>query len=96
MDQLVVLNPIGVFKPDRVSPAPRLGDLNNKRIGLQWNEKPRGDIALQRVKELLEERYEGMEVRFLPSTNIVRPLTQDQLDEITAWKPDAVVGGTAD
>ena len=96
MEKLIVLNPIGVFKPERVVPAPRPKNLNGRRIGLQWNEKPRGDVALQRVKELLEKRFTGVEIKFLPSTNIVRPLTQEQLDEIAAWKPDAIVGATAD
>ncbi|MBE0481775.1 MAG: hypothetical protein IBX68_12470 [Dehalococcoidia bacterium] len=96
MERLVVLNPIGIFKPDRVPPAPRLKDLNNRKIGLHWNEKPRGDIALERVKEILEERYSGLQTRFLPSTNIVRPLTDEQLSEAMAWKPDAVVGATGD
>ena len=96
MEKLVVLNPIGVFKPERVAPATRPTDLNNKRIGLHWNEKPRGDVALQRVKELLEQQFTGVETKFLPTTNIVRPITQDQLDEILVWKPDAIVGATAD
>jgi len=96
VERLVVLNPIGIFKPERVAPAPRLKDLNNKKIGLHWNEKPRGDIALARVKELLEERFTGVQTRFLPSTNIVRALSEEQLAEIMDWKPDAVVGATAD
>ncbi|UCC60310.1 MAG: hypothetical protein JSV02_00355 [Dehalococcoidia bacterium] len=96
MEELTVLNPIGIFKPERVVPATRPKTLNGKRIGLQWNEKPRGDIALLRVKELLEQRFTGVNIEFLPSTNIVRPLTQEQLDEIQEWKPDAVIGGTAD
>lgn len=96
MKRLVVLNPIGVFKPERVAPAPRPKALKNKKIGLHWNEKPRGDIALTRVKELLEERFQGVQTKFLPSTNIVRALSEEQLVEIMAWKPDAVIGGTAD
>jgi len=96
MRSLVVLNPVGIFKPERVAPAPRLGDLKNKKVGLQWNDKPRGEIALTRVKELLEERFTGVQVKFLPTTNIVRALSEEQLADIMAWKPDAVVGGTAD
>lgn len=96
MERLVVLNPVGIFKPERVAQAPRLKGLNNKKIGLHWNEKPRGDIALTRVKELLEERFTSVQIRFLPSTNIVRALSEEQLAEIMDWKPDAVVGATAD
>jgi hypothetical protein len=96
VERLVVLNPIGIFKPNRVAPAPRLKDLNNKKIGLHWNEKPRGDIALQRVKENLEERFTGVKIKFLPSTNIVRAISEEQFAEIMDWKPDAVIGATAD
>ncbi len=96
MGKLVVLNPIGIFKPDRVTPAPRLKGLNNKKIGLHWNEKPRGDIALARVKELLESKFTGVQVKFLPSTNIVRTISEEQFAEIMDWKPDAVIGSTAD
>ncbi len=55
---LSVLNPVAVreFKP--MLPAKRLKDLKNRKIGLYWNYKARGDIALSRVKELLSERFE--------------------------------------
>ena len=96
MNSLAVLNPVGIFKPERIAPAPRPRDLKNKKVGLQWNDKPRGEIALTRVKELLEERFKGIQVKFLPTTNIVRALSEEQLADIMAWKPDAVVGGTAD
>jgi len=55
-----LLNPVGVLKYKPIAPAKRLGDLNHKKIGLYWNHKARGDVALNRAKELLSKRYEGM------------------------------------
>ncbi len=58
---LRVMNPVAVHRFHPMAPARRLTDLRNKKIGLYWNHKARGNIALDRVKELLSERYEGME-----------------------------------
>lgn len=55
-----MLNPVGVLKYKPIPPAKRLGDLNGQKIGLYWNHKARGDVALNRAKELLSQRYEGI------------------------------------
>jgi len=57
---LSVANPVGIliFKP--ILSANRLKELKNKKIGLFWNRKARGDVALNRVKELLSEQFDGM------------------------------------
>lgn len=93
---LEVLNPIAVFKVERVTPTPRIHDLNGKRIGLCWNKKEHGDIALQRIKDLLHERFEALQLKFLLPTDISRPFLQEQLDEIEEWKPDLIIAATGD
>ena len=57
---LKVLSPVGILKFNPIPPAKRLKDLQNKKIGLYWNHKARGNTALERVKELLSERFKGM------------------------------------
>ncbi len=57
---LQILNPTAVLRYTPMPPAKRLPDLKNKKIGLYWNHKARGNIALERVKELLTERYAGV------------------------------------
>ncbi len=57
---LKVLNPVGILNFKHIPPAKRLKDLKSKKIGLYWNHKARGDVALKRVKELLSERFEEM------------------------------------
>lgn len=46
-------------------PARRLDTLSGKRIGLWWNTKPHGEIALSAAAEAIEKRYENVTfVRF--------------------------------
>jgi hypothetical protein len=44
-------------KGETIPPAARLKSLKGKKIALWWNGKARGDVALQRVGELLESRF---------------------------------------
>ena len=57
MTTLKIMNPVARQVEVHVQPAGRAPDLNGKRIGLYWNLKPGGDVALQRVQEKLSERY---------------------------------------
>ena len=57
---LKVINPVGIHQFTPLIPAKRLKDLRNKKIGLYWNHKARGNIALDRVKELLSEKFQGV------------------------------------
>ena len=57
---LLLLNPVATLQFRPLPHAKRLKDLNNKKIGLYWNYKAQGDVALNRVKELLSERFQGM------------------------------------
>lgn len=59
-ETLRVLNPVGVLRYEPIPHAPRVKDLSNKKIGLYWNHKARGNVALDRVKELLSARYTGL------------------------------------
>ena len=53
--QLEILNPIGVTDTEMMEPAHRLENLHNKKVGLFWNSKARGDVALKKVEELLQD-----------------------------------------
>lgn len=57
---LRILNPLGILRFKPIRPAKRLKDLKNKKIGLYWNHKARGNVALDRVKELFSQRFEGI------------------------------------
>jgi hypothetical protein len=56
-------NTIEVFVPTaepkvkKLAVNPRVHDLNGKVLGFLWNEKPNGDILLQRLREKITLRY---------------------------------------
>lgn len=90
-----VLNPVGIrnFKP--ISPAKRLRELKNKKIGLYWNHKARGNVALDRVKELFTERYEGVTFEWF-ETPISAEASKEWLDNVKKKGIDGVVASTGD
>lgn len=72
--------------------APRPTSLSQKVIGLLWNGKALGDVALQTVGAGLQERYEGLTVKLYSGAMPCEPkLLQQVADEC-----DAVVACTAD
>ena len=63
--QIEVVNPVAEVRPEALTPARRLDSLAGKKIGLWWNSKPRGDVALTTAMEELQKRFPNMEfVRF--------------------------------
>jgi hypothetical protein len=52
-----VINPSGIIEVTYVKPAPRITSLEGKTIVLRWNEKHNGDNFLNRIAELLKEKY---------------------------------------
>lgn len=102
MTRLTVVNPVAEARAEtamsvRFDPAPRLGDLTGKTIGLFWNGKNGGQYALARTKEQLARRYGG--VRFVEYIGahgaVMRRATPEQHDQM-AKECDLVVGTTAD
>lgn len=92
---LRVLNPTVVHEFKPLSHAARLKDLSNKKIGLHWNNKARGDVALKRVQELLSRRFEGMTFEwFYSRVNIGVP--EEWFEEVRRSGVDGIVGTTGD
>ena len=53
-----VYNPTGVVMADKITEfSPRLDALDGKRIGLLWNSKPNGNFYLNRVAEMLSQKF---------------------------------------
>lgn len=97
MASLKVLNPVARSVEQRFDPAPRLASLDGQRVGLYWNLKDGGDVALRRVEEQLREYYpearfgyhqgdKGFQMRYLSAAGADR----------IAQECDVVVGSTAD
>lgn len=92
---LNVLNPTAIRKFKPLSPAKRLEDLKNKKIGLYWNTKAHGDVALKRVKELLSERFDGMSFEWF-ETGPVNEASEDWFENVRKSGVNAVIASTGD
>jgi hypothetical protein len=97
MSILRLRNPIAETVEQTIEPAPRPGDLDGKRIGLYWNMKGGGDVALAHAQKRLGERYPGARFSHYQGSVgfIMRHCTPADADRI-AKEVDAVIGTTSD
>ncbi len=97
MATLEILNPVAEIMPMVVPAAPRLESLDGKTIGLFWNMKAGGDVALAAVSEELAKRHPGIKFRSYTGSvgSLVRLATPADQTRMAA-ECDAVVGTTAD
>ena len=90
-----VLNPVGILKYRPIPPAKRLTDLKNKKIGLYWNHKARGDVALNRIKALLMKRYEGVTFEWFETPVSVEAPPQ-WFEDVRKSGVDALIASSGD
>ena len=95
MHLLEVLNPVarqrGTVAATPVNPRPPT--LEGKTIGLLWSGTHGGDVALNRVGEMLRERFDGVKTRFYNGRGYPSP---PEILKRAAAECDVVVGATAD
>ena len=92
---LKILNPVGILNFKPLSPAKRLTEFKGKKIGLYWNRKARGNVALDRVKEILAQRFEGMSFEWF-ETKVSVEASQEWFENVRKQGVDGVVGATGD
>lgn len=92
---MIVLDPRLQSGAKRVSPAPRLESLTDKRLGILWNNRLGGDKLLAHVGEVLKQKYGLRDVYFTRKTFIGNAAPADILQDLVA-KVDAVVVGVGD
>ena len=90
-----VFNPVGILKYRPIPPAKRLEDLKNKKIGLYWNHKARGDVALNRIKELLMKRYEGVTFEWF-ETPVSVEASREWFEDVRKSGVDALIASSGD
>jgi hypothetical protein len=92
-----VRNPVADPVIQKVKPAQRLGEVAGKRIGLYWNIKAGGDLALTHVDDILSKRYPGTRFTYYQGDVGMgtRHCTPAQAERISK-EVDAVVGTSAD
>jgi hypothetical protein len=89
---LEVLSPVADVDNAVTPPSARIDALNGKIIGLAWNRKPGGNIARERVRLRLQERFP--DAKFLLFDDDI-PFAPETIERIVE-QCDAVVGTTAD
>jgi hypothetical protein len=90
---LRVLDP-RCFPDSQGEGARRLSSLQGKRIGLLWNNRPKGDVCLKTVGRELENRF-GVQVVFRNKLRVGIGAPQEMIDELVNTV-DAVVIGVGD
>src|SRR5262249_10355403 len=101
MASMRVFNPMATVVTHQVQPAPRPPSLEGKTVGLVWNLKAGGDVALERVADRLRARVPS--ARFGPFHGafgghriaLVSQIDPGEADRI-AKQCDVVIGTTAD
>jgi len=87
-----VLDPTAGYEAVVYGPAPRLEDLNNKKVGLFWNGKPGGNVVLDSIGALLQCRYESIQLKFF---NAGFPAAPEMIKQMAA-ESDVVIVATGD
>jgi hypothetical protein len=90
-----VLNPVGLLRFKPIPHAPRVKDLNNKKIGLYWNHKARGNVALDRVRERLSERFTGLTFEWF-ETPVSVEASSEWFNNVRTKGVDAFIASTGD
>lgn len=102
MARLEIVNPVALAEADsaqapKITPAARPASLAGLRIGLYWNGKPQGDVALAYTKQRLADAYDGVTFVdvFGEKGGLNRYLSPEQLD-LLERETDVVIGTSGD
>jgi hypothetical protein len=90
---VILLDPTDERAPAERAPLARPASLDGARVGLLDISKPRGDVFLDRLQELLAER--GLSVRRYAKPTYTKPMPPDLRREIAA-ECDVVIEALAD
>jgi len=93
MSSTIVLDPTAESAPTHRPAARRLRDLEGAVVGIVDISKPRGDVFLDRVEEILRDR--NIEVARFTKPTHTRPAPADLRHEITS-QCQAVIQALAD
>ncbi len=88
-----LMDPTAERESAEMQPLPRLADLEGKTIGLLDISKPRGDVFLDRLEDLLVQR--GVKTRRYKKPTFTR-VAPVELKQQIASECDAVVESLAD
>ena len=91
-----VLVPTAEAKIKKVAVNSRMQDLNGKVVGFLWNEKPNGDILLQRLKEHITKKYHTVRTEWRQIGGLHVEVEKEPALKELADKADTVVIAVCD
>jgi hypothetical protein len=98
-----VVNPAGARAIEIMELVPRLTTLEGKTVILRWNNKPNGDLFLDRVAELLEEQVKDINIIKLYEVDPTTMFTgggfgqeQELAQKVLTYNPDIVIASQGD
>jgi hypothetical protein len=91
MAKITVTNPVAQTATVSFPLAKRVPSLKGARVGLWWNEKPGGEVALEHAGKLLQDQF-GVSL-FRQYQNFPAPLSAREGVSVNA---DVVIGTTGD
>jgi hypothetical protein len=89
-----LINPMNETQVESAKPPARLQSLQGRSIGLLDISKPGGSIFLDRLENLLKERYAVANLVRAAKPTFTKPAPQDVIEKLRTV--DAVVEGLAD
>ena len=92
----ILVNPLDETRMQRQTEAARLDTLAGKTIGLLDISKPGGSDYLDRIEELLRERFNVDSFFRTTKLTFMRMAHNELIDEIVGRKCDAVIEALAD
>lgn len=92
----VLVNPLDEERRPAAQPAARLASLEGARIGLLDISKPGGAAFLDRVEEILRERYRVREVIRETKPTFAKPAPAEAIERLRAAELRAVIEALAD
>ncbi len=93
--KILVLNPTAEMRVQERPIAPRPDSLAGERVGILWNGKPNADLLLDRVAELLGERFGVLVTVRATKPNVSAPAPPDVIQKLVA-ECDVVVNAIGD
>lgn len=92
------MNPVGGTTARFSKAAPRVANLDGRTIGLWWNFKVGGDVALQATEKLLASKFTSAKFKYYKGSvnqGTMHVASRDDI-ELMAKECDVVVGTTSD
>lgn len=92
---ILILDPTAKPKRPWISVARRVPDFNGKVVGFLWNEKPNGNILLDRIRERFTQQFNLSGTVWHSKETASRPASPVILEDL-ADRADVVINAIGD